>query len=116
MELSDAIRKGSTLRPQTFGEIYGTAADGSLGTCALGAAYEAVGHLAFTTEADGRMLIHLRAEAAAFSLLYEYYDEPLPCGCKRPITRLLEVITHLNDEHHWPRERIASWVRHVEKK
>ncbi len=118
MELSEAIRKGSKLRPQTFNETYGTAADGSFGTCAVGAAYEAVGRIVFTTEADGGTQVHLSAESPSFPLLYEYYDEPLPCGCKRPsrITRLLEIIAHLNDEHRWPRERIASWVRHVEKK
>ncbi len=119
MELSDAIRAGAKLRPQAFGSAYGTAEDGSLGTCALGAAYEAAGCLTFTAESDGGKQIHLRTGIAdAFPVLGERYDEPLPCGCKSVLirTQIEGIIIHLNDKHRWPREVIAKWVRSIERK
>jgi len=31
-------------------------------------------------------------------------------GCKKQIP-LAALIVHLNDDHHWSRERIADWLR-----
>jgi len=116
MELSEAIRKGSKLRPQSFGAHYGKTPDGSLGTCVLGAAHEGAGCITITTTADGMVQIEAHPEVPAFPLLDEYTDGPLPCGCDDVGTQIGAILVHLNDEHHWPRERIASWARHIERK
>lgn len=98
MLLSDAILLGATLRPQAFGRMFTDE-----GSCALGAAIEAVGN------------------RTAFAELWPWGDIPVfrcpsdgeECDLYRG-NRLFNVITHLNDYHRWSREQIAEWVRTVE--
>lgn len=114
MKLSDAILLGSTMRPQ----IHGRLSDGE-GTCALGAAYNAVGILQALGETDmvakRKALIESRFPGILCSVRYS-----CPCEgaarrseCSEPRT-LTQTVTHLNDHHFWTRERIASWVASVE--
>ena len=42
MKLSEAIRRGAALRPQAHGDYSRILANGTICTCALGAAYEAI--------------------------------------------------------------------------
>ena len=113
MHLSEAIKAGATLRPQGFGTYRATHrrwpwSTPEVRTCALGAAYEAIG-------AD-RMLLHEEWRPLASQewgpLLYGATVCP-HCGVPGVLVR---VITHLNDTHRWPRERIAKWVAYLERK
>lgn len=105
MKLSEAIRLGSMLKPQAFGMI---SHDG--GTCAIGAAYDAVGidifHLRDSLPiAERAMVVY-----GKLPMLQTASECPV-CGY------LLEVgfvLTHLNDHHRWTREQIADWVETVE--
>jgi hypothetical protein len=97
MRLSEAIRLGAMMRPQTFRTMLTDD-----GACALGAALLAVG---------------ARPEEAVSSALHRWpwastvsADCPR-CGRSRTVFR---VITHLNDRHRWTREQIAKWVAGIE--
>jgi hypothetical protein len=97
VRLSDAIHAGAKLRPQAFG-FYQEAG----GSCALGAAYEAV------SVADGRPWTStLPFDHPWVALLVALMEVPCPaCG----YLHYENQITHLNDKHRWTRERIADWV------
>lgn len=102
MKLSEAIRLGSMLKPQAFGTVF----DGK-GTCAVGAAKDAVGklHLSFYYVAHAH-----RWDA-------NQYQWNQQCPVCRGITRegvTCGMIPHLNDDHRWTREQIADWVEGVE--
>lgn len=104
MRLSEAIRIGSKLRPQA----YGTLSDG-IGTCALGAAYEAVGAL----DATGALVrdSHLKTE----QITGRYILHESPCRCPLAFRWMVfDLVPHLNDVHKWTREAIAEWVETVE--
>lgn len=98
MRFSEAIRLGATMKPQTFDRFF----DG-VGTCAIGAAYDAIGDLGLDTEEW--------ADAVA------RFDSVACPECGRDRLAILElsgtarnVVTHLNDFHRWTRERIADFV------
>jgi hypothetical protein len=107
LKLSEAIRLGSMLHPQCFGNMSESEPDETgrpvwVATCALGAAMEAG---CFET-------LHL-AEMIN--------NHPCPvCGPNLRCLdadghRSLTVIAHLNDTHRWTREAIADWVQTVEE-
>lgn len=93
MRLSEAIRLGATMKPQCFGELFSK--DG--GSCAMGAAQDAAG---------GGILY------AMYDFIVKLSDERCPeCGKGRTTGRgCKHLIAHLNDVHHWTRERIADFV------
>jgi hypothetical protein len=100
MTLSEAIRLGSMMKPQTFGIFY----DG-IGTCANGAARDACGAL------------------ESFASLETYFPIAASIAKQCPICgersdscadNLGGLIAHINDDHRWTRERIADWVETVE--
>ena len=91
MRLSEAIRLGATMKPQSFGVEQG---DG--GSCARGAAADAIG-------------------------VTDWFETPwlkwatLECQTTCPVCdkpgHLAGTIAYcLNDSHRWTRERIADWV------
>ncbi len=100
MRLSEAIRLGAMLKPQAFGDY----TDG-IGTCALGAANEAIGLSANDDETEGP---------------WPFIAIGLPCpSCgvtlgADPETGLGEMVEHLNDYHRWTREVIADFVETIE--
>jgi hypothetical protein len=99
-ELADAIRFGAKRRPdQAFGEYY----NGRRASCALGAAYEGLYRL---PEEVGQL--HPKRLERLFDCL-EGTIRSCPEGCKKRLI-LGAIIIHLNDDHHWDRERIANWV------
>lgn len=103
MRLSQAIRLGSMLRPQLFGH-YGN----EIGTCALGAALDAVGALDPNT---------LQIPKEHFPVLdLDVVDGCPACGHMSKFTRttVQSVIVHMNDGHKFTREFIADWVETVE--
>jgi hypothetical protein len=99
-ELAEAILHGVVGRPeQAFGEYF----HGHRASCALGAAYE--GMYVLPREAGGVRPVHLER-------LFDCLENTLrscPEGCKKRLA-LGAMILHLNDDHHWTRERIAQWV------
>ena len=124
MELSEAIKAGAKLRPQSFRMLLGDIG-GTLGTCTMGAALDAVGIL--------------RIEHTACQLRFSYDPDfvrqhwplldklvfSMPCGCNQlsvyvgPVCSgyaVSSVIAHLNDDHRWRRETIAQWVKSLERK
>ncbi len=99
-ELAQAILAGSRRRPQqAFGEYF----IGRQSSCALGAAYEALFKL--PDEAGG---VRPQRLDRFFDCL-EGSVRQCPEGCKKRIP-LGAMICHLNDTHHWTRERIADWI------
>ncbi len=102
LTLSQAIRLGAMLHPQTFGQMeMCDDATTIVATCALGAARVALGDAAYQRVLDCDSTITC-----------------CPClDCQR---RAREpepfhlLITHLNDFHRWTREAIADWIATLE--
>jgi hypothetical protein len=91
--LSESIWRGAAMKPQSFRGLFD---DG--GTCAIGAAMDAIGkcgHMDFLT---------------AFPLL----DELVECPTYQFTAPLHVVIAYLNNSERWSRERIAAWVATIE--
>lgn len=105
MRLSEAIKLGAMLKPQGFGD-YQT---GDGGACALGSALDAVGVAADKQNGLTDLSLALRFPAV---------NTPATCPwklCRDTFAHEIgSVITHLNDDHCWTRERIADWVATVE--
>lgn len=101
--LANYIRNGSERRPdQAFGEYY----SGRSASCALGAAYEAMYRL--PKDPGGA---HPTRDLDWF---FDCLDRVKPCphdGCKKRIY-LAALLVHLNDDHRWSREDIATWLEH----
>ena len=98
---SDAIFHGATLRPQGFGGLF----PGEL-SCAIGAGVEAIFEIN-----DPRYGKQIRR-------LFPYLENAVH-QCPEPQCQILNLarldvgrmLAHLNDHHHWTRERIADWLR-----
>ena len=110
MKLSEAIRLGSMLKPQRF-------ADGSIPdpnrACALEAAALAISSL--EQPVTWAQLCCPSPERDLFPILRHRVVSCPAKGCLFPHdTMKNEIIAvniyHLNDTHHWTRERIANWV------
>jgi hypothetical protein len=99
VNLSEAIRLGAMLRPQAFG----VDSDG-VGTCAFGAAREAIGH---------DMSLEFFLMERVFPIVSSFPSVCPACG-KQTAIKASIVSEHLNDKHRWTREQIADWVESVE--
>jgi hypothetical protein len=96
LRLSEAIRLGAMLKPQGFGWF--NTDDG--GTCAMGAAMQAAGHIR-----DWPVVKKSPAACPACPLVRVSDNTHNATGA---------MIVHLNDDHRWTRERIADWVATLE--
>ncbi len=115
MKLSEAIRKGATLRPQAYVDFVFKDNDGSIYTCALGAAFEAIcGYLPPSVDDDvpaaDIVRAGLQSEVQDFNHITGCYAE-CPYGCRpsNPVT-IIDLVPHLNDCHVCTREEIADWL------
>jgi hypothetical protein len=123
---SEAIREGAKLRPvQAFHRFFDVETGG---TCATGAALEAIFEEPFTNE----LLIERWDEVLdALSTDYSYMGKlkvEMPCECDQlydgpsdtdPEGRIHKADTiavHLNNHHKWTREAIADWLEAEEEK
>lgn len=108
-EAARLMRDGAKLRPQCFYAYYGLVTDLNdvqhLGSCALGAIYEA--HAGFADmDADQLMftmidkLNSLEGLKAIHPVLGYCYD-------------LEKTISNLNDSQDWSREKIADWLERL---
>lgn len=94
MRLSEAIRLGSMLHPQTFERMRQRDRHGDVvATCAFGA-----------------------ATAAGYSYADEttLTTELAPCPACGSEFGIVGHVMHLNDTHKWTRERIADWIETLE--
>lgn len=106
MKLWHAILWGSRRRKQATDTLFRKAFDGSVYTCALGAAYEGVtGEVCW----DSNHAYHYLRKT--FPVLDKHARCPVR-GCPEPMLRLTLgcIIIHLNDAHSWSRERISIEV------
>jgi hypothetical protein len=106
MKLWQAILAGCRRRKQTKNTLFWKALDGSVYSCALGAAYEGVaGEVCWDSNRTYDRL------SETFPVLRKGARCPVR-GCAEPMMfHSLEcIITHLNDGHGWSRERIALEV------
>lgn len=107
MKLSDAIRLGAMMRPhQAFWVLFEPDTQGS---CALGAAAEAIGIL--DTTQRNRYLPDKRVPNA-WRWVLRQIDACPACGMGGRDGQ--DMITHLNNVHYWTREAIADWVESIE--
>lgn len=125
---SEAIRAGIAIRPvQAFHKFYDAETGG---TCANGAALEAI----FGETFDNEKLRDQWDEVSA--VIREYYKPclnhrvALPCECISlldgplemedltvgRVHRLDNIVVHLNNHHRWTRETIADWLESEEEK
>jgi hypothetical protein len=102
MKLSDAIRLGAMLKPQGFG--CWTAAANAPASCALGAAYDALGMFG-----EGVRLWEVLAKRYPVLRAMNLMACPA-CGA----TEIGSMVPHVNDSHGWTREQIADWVATIE--
>jgi len=130
MKLSDAIRLGSMLGPQAYGQLHRTRRKywlfGPLVNeyCAMGAAYTAIGggsHEEVATTAHvtfrgpgvkaGDIVDVLHHDQEWMDVFYGVFVCP-QCLAERPLS---ELIPHLNDRHRWNRQQIANFVETLEQ-
>lgn len=98
--LSEAIRIGAKMRPQTFRAWFSNG-----GSCAVAAACEAIGIARYPN------CVFL----APAPQEWQWARTPAvcpECGDRRP--DVSTAMIHLNNEHRWTREAIADWVGIVE--
>lgn len=109
LKLSEAISLGAMLRPQAFGELVEEIAPGVFGTCAFGAAEEAISHDFEIGVADA---------TSEIASVYAVYGPLLKRWSLCPVCthgeEIAQIVHHLNDWHRWTRERIAEWVATIE--
>lgn len=135
MRLSEAIRLGSMLGPQTRGSLhrqhrkyifFGPVVNEY---CAIGAAHAAIGATRGkrTAGPGGHTFSSFRGEPVTVAAGATYYAteregfdydprwrEELCPACHGIYEHVHRLIPHLNDEHKWTRERIADWVQTLE--
>ena len=100
-ELASFIRTGLARRPiQAIGRYF----QGMHASCALGAAYEGM----YRLPADGDN-IHPSKDLQWFFFCLDMVKHCPAEGCRKRLS-LAAVIVHLNDDHRWSQEDIASWI------
>jgi len=109
MKLSKAIRAGAKLRPQGFNAFFVNFDNKGLCSCALGAAIEAVTFCEDHTDDSclevidknwPKIIPNERTLCPAFEWCLKGKGKP----------NKIQMISHLNDDHNWTREKIADWA------
>lgn len=131
MTFSDAIRLGAMMKPQAFGGLTAVRSIGLLGlreevigTCALGAAFDAAG-CPNVPMADGESAgtPTRGADKPTTKTLvppdwaHLFLSVGCPVASPCPVMAhgvMHSIVAHLNDDHRWTREQIADWVESVE--
>lgn len=138
MKLSEAIRLGSLMKPQLRGTYYDVRHRVRFGgsfpwihieeearSCALGAAYDAVGGMKFDTLPVGTLVMgrngkNKRTLTKPESIIHNVPEWVGVLGITRvcPMCGIVDQVTnlipHMNDMHHWTREQIAGLVAESE--
>src|SRR5262245_38820101 len=108
MKLSEAMRLGTMLRPQTVVNLLT-----EQGSCALGAAGEAAG---LFRVGDEWKEFGYTSLSETWPILYTRSPGCPVCRQSHGDRTLGETITSLNDIHEWTREMIADWVETIERR
>lgn len=132
LALGQAIRIGSLIKPQCYGTGHGKVRGGLKdlfrevnATCAWGAAHEAIGAEMVTVVSEedtasirGSHLIKKGETVMAYIIPGDWVFVRVVSECPKcnKIETIERLISHLNDDHKWKRERIADWVESQEKK
>lgn len=103
--LSEAMQLGAMLRPQTFGPF-----SDNCGTCAMGAALEAVGQLFLTSQTNEK---RIRKIWPWLNWRLTLTECPW-CGVSRTFHDMYYLIVHLNDHDRLSRQTIASLLYEIE--
>jgi hypothetical protein len=114
MKLSEAIRLGSLLRRQTFGPFFSST---NCGTCAMGAALEAVGQLKQLNapKTDATKINSRRVRKIWPWLKWRLDLHHCPwCSRLESFPNVYYLIVHLNDDDHLSREKIAELMTKIE--
>jgi hypothetical protein len=121
MKLSEAIRLGAMMKPQSFKDIretkttklwflgYLACNEIVVATCALGSAMDAIGLLPLS---DARIEDEY-VPPDEWRTLLDFYARCHVCG-DYDNDDVECVIQHLNDDHELTRETIADWVESIE--
>ena len=107
MKLSEAIRLGAMATGRASGDFYKNG-----NTCALGAAFYAIGGLEYT---DNTAMPYMGLDTP-FGPWGWMHTRIARCpGCEN-VSSVRYLIPHLNNNigHSWSRERIAAWVATIE--
>lgn len=123
MRLAEAIRLGALLHPQAFRSLFTRDAPDVpiVATCALGAAYDAIGQLAPIAAGVPTASADWRAYTPRWPELTLLTGYPCPvcarAGGYQPVIKSVNIdwspqllITHLNDVHQWTRDAIADFL------
>ena len=107
--LSQAIRLGATFRPQTYGNFCDV-----IGSCAFGAAFEAVGVEIEREKQPWPEFKRVMTERGWKEIVKREMRCP-DCGDfhglgSKHFKTLYAVIVELNNYHFWTREQIADWL------
>lgn len=107
IKLSEAMRKGAKIRPQTRNHYYAMGDDGRWCSCAMGAAIEgALGNMELITRHGAEVLFGgvLGDFVTAPDVRISDSDEKI---------KLMKAVLCLNDDLEWTRERIADWLEGI---
>ena len=107
MRLSEAIRLGAMLSPQTRGAFFSRRGD-AVATCALGAASVATG----IGELAG---MHLSEQWPILDMIVPRDKLPQELRFRHTALSIANAVMALNDSAGWSRNRIADWVEKFEE-
>lgn len=107
MKLSEAIRAGAKMRPQTRGVTFSRGK-----SCAIGAALEGSGLSAYRADVDNDYYL-LSLARTSWPWATRVVAAPIK-GMRD--SGVLNVVWRLNDNRMWSREAIAEWVEVEERK
>lgn len=113
LKLSEAIREGSKLRPQNFRGTYFSQEEDKVSSCAIAAAFEAIGRVNGDTYFKGGGLVPSLDEYFKAHIDHSIYCpvEGCPCNEYGPEFEYAgSLIVHINDYHKWTREAIADFI------
>ena len=128
MRLSEAIRLGAMMKPQAFGsETNGlwSKPTPTLGltykiadlSCAWQAAFDAEG-LSKVPVTNQRPGLRGGMPATHTVIVPDQWFQMVELNQECPQCAIADlgyrIIAHINDQHHWTRERIADWVETIE--
>lgn len=107
---SGAILDGAKLRPQAFNESYPAQFEARR-TCAIASGIEAIAGFQAIDDCMAADVVF-----ASFPYMNNIYQGcPVGDECGDYFS-LYGTAVHLNDDHHWERERIAAWLYAEEEK
>lgn len=120
--LSDAMRLGATIHPQIYGNLFAwenvecisrmPGCDFRItGTCALGGAIAAIGRGPESVQKHECVDYYMELERRWPEMVTRLVNCPdhKPGKCVLGMT-IINAVAHLNDNHCWPREKIADWL------